>query len=76
MEAHAITGRSVLCPPQPQALRETPLLSEESYPSSGAQDVMELAGASGPRLLPWVSAVVKRVDLEARRIEVDWGADW
>jgi len=44
--------------------------------SSGAQDVMELAGASGPRLLPWVSAVVKRVDLEARRIEVDWGADW
>ena len=44
--------------------------------SSGAQDVMELAGANGTRLLPWVSAVVKRVDLEARRIEVDWGADW
>src|SRR5262245_3102277 len=44
--------------------------------SSGAQDVMELAGESGQKLLPWVSAVVKQVDLEAGRIEVDWGADW
>ena len=44
--------------------------------SSGAQDVMELAGAQGTRLLPWVGAVVKRVDLEAGRIEVEWGADW
>ena len=44
--------------------------------SSGAQDVMEVAGASGARLLPWVSAVVKHVDLGAGRIEVEWGADW
>jgi ribosomal 30S subunit maturation factor RimM len=44
--------------------------------SSGAQDVMELTGAQGARLLPWVGVVVKRVDLEAGRIEVDWGADW
>ena len=44
--------------------------------SSGAQDVMELAGMKRTRLLPWVSAVVKRVDLDAGRIEVDWGADW
>jgi 16S rRNA processing protein RimM len=44
--------------------------------SSGAQDVMELTGAQRTRLLPWVPAIVKRVDLEARRIEVDWGADW
>jgi 16S rRNA processing protein RimM len=44
--------------------------------SSGAQDVMELTGAQRSRLLPWVPAIVKRVDLEARRIEVDWGADW
>ena len=44
--------------------------------SSGAQDVMELQGAKRARLLPWVSAVVKRVDLESRQIEVDWGADW
>ena len=44
--------------------------------SSGAQDVMELADAQRTRLLPWVPAVVKRVDLDARRIDVDWGADW
>jgi len=42
--------------------------------SNGAQDVMEL----GPkeRLLPWVPTVVKKVDLENKQIEVDWGADW
>ena len=44
--------------------------------SNGAQDVLELQGAKRTQLLPWVSAVVKRVDLEAGRIEVDWGADW
>jgi len=43
--------------------------------SNGPQDVMEVAGEK-TRLLPWVSAVVKRVDLEAKRIEVEWGADW
>jgi len=43
--------------------------------SNGAHDVVELAGERA-RLLPWVPAVVKRVDLERRRIEVDWGADW
>jgi len=43
--------------------------------SHGAHDVMELAG-DRTRLIPWVPAVVKGVDLEAKRIEVDWGADW
>ena len=43
--------------------------------SNGAQDVMEIAG-SVTRLLPWVPAVVKSVDLAERRIEVEWGADW
>ncbi len=43
--------------------------------SHGAQDVMEVAG-DRIRLLPWVDAVVKRVDLAARRIDVEWGADW
>lgn len=41
----------------------------------GPQDVMEIEGER-TRLLPWVPAVVKQVDLEAKRIEVDWGADW
>jgi 16S rRNA processing protein RimM len=43
--------------------------------SNGPQDVMEVAGER-PRLLPWVASVVKRVDLEAGVIEVDWEADW
>ena len=43
--------------------------------SNGAHDVMALSGES-ERLLPWVPPVVKKVDLQARRIEVAWGADW
>ena len=43
--------------------------------TNGAQDVMELAG-DRERLLPWVPTVVKQVDLQKRRIEVEWGADW
>ena len=43
--------------------------------SNGAQDVMELAG-DRTRLLPWVAAVVKEVDLQAKRVRVEWGADW
>ena len=42
---------------------------------NGAQDVMELAG-DRTRLLPWIPAVVRKVDLPRRRIEVEWGADW
>ncbi|MGD9951138.1 MAG: ribosome maturation factor RimM [Burkholderiales bacterium] len=43
--------------------------------SNGPQDVMEVTGEA-VRLLPWVAAVVKKVDLEAGRIEVEWEADW
>jgi 16S rRNA processing protein RimM len=43
--------------------------------TNGAQDVMELAG-DRERLLPWVPTVVKNVDLQGKRIEVEWGADW
>jgi 16S rRNA processing protein RimM len=44
--------------------------------SNGAHDVMELAGDRSARLLPFVPAVVRKVDLEGRRIEVEWGAEW
>ncbi|MGA8050462.1 MAG: ribosome maturation factor RimM [Burkholderiales bacterium] len=44
--------------------------------SNGAHDVMELAGDRSTRLVPFLPAVVRRVDLEARRIEVEWGAEW
>lgn len=42
---------------------------------NGAHEVMEVAGAR-VRLLPWVPAYVKRVDLEKRRIDVEWQEDW
>ena len=42
---------------------------------NGAQDVMEVAG-SRTHLVPWIAAVVRRVDLPQRRIEIEWGADW
>ena len=44
--------------------------------SNGAHDVMELAGERSTRLVPFLLAVVKKVDLEGRRIEVEWGAEW
>jgi len=44
--------------------------------SNGAQDLMELAGSSRARLIPWVGAIVKQVDLEAKRIVVDWSGEW
>jgi 16S rRNA processing protein RimM len=43
--------------------------------TNGAQDVMEVAG-DRTRLLPWVAAVVKQVDLPKRKVIVQWGADW
>ena len=48
--------------------------------SNGAHDVMrvsvmEVAGEK-ERLLPFVPAYVKQVDLQKKRIEVEWGVDW
>jgi 16S rRNA processing protein RimM len=43
--------------------------------SNGAHDVIEVAG-DRTRLIPWVAAVVKQVDLRERMVRVEWGADW
>jgi len=43
--------------------------------SNGAQDVIEVAGKR-TRLIPWVAAVVKEVDLHKKQIHVEWEADW
>jgi 16S rRNA processing protein RimM len=43
--------------------------------SNGAHDVIEVRGER-IRLIPWVGAVVRGVDLHEKRIEVEWGADW
>ncbi|MBM3353720.1 MAG: 16S rRNA processing protein RimM [Betaproteobacteria bacterium] len=53
----------------------------QAMSSYGAHDVMEVAAradmpARARRLLPWVAAVVRNVDPAARRIEVQWEADW
>jgi len=46
--------------------------------SNGAQDVIDVSASDVTgdvqRLIPWT--VVKGVDLEARRIEVEWEKDW
>lgn len=48
--------------------------------SNGAHDVMEVcseeAAGSRIRLLPFVPAYVVKVDVQAKRIEVDWELDW
>ena len=44
--------------------------------SNGAHDVMRIGAGKGERLVPFVPAVVRKVDLAAGRIEVDWGTDW
>ena len=43
--------------------------------SNGAHDVMEVKGER-TRLLPFVPVYVKKIDLQSRRIDVEWGADW
>jgi 16S rRNA processing protein RimM len=44
--------------------------------SNGAQDVIEVAAGERTRLIPWVAAVVKEVNLVEKRVHVEWGADW
>jgi len=45
------------------------------FVDSGAASVMVVNGAT-ERLIPFVDAYVKAVDREARRITVDWKADY
>jgi 16S rRNA processing protein RimM len=42
---------------------------------NGAQDVMEVAGEK-TRLIPWTAEVVREVDLDKRRIHIEWQVDW
>ena len=44
--------------------------------SNGAHEVMRVAGDEGERLLPFIPQVVKEIDMDGRRILVDWGKDW
>jgi 16S rRNA processing protein RimM len=42
---------------------------------NGAQDVMEVAG-DRVRLIPWIASVVRDVDLEQKRVRIEWQEDW
>jgi 16S rRNA processing protein RimM len=53
-----------------------PLGKVQGLFSTGANDVLRVGEGEGERLLPFVATVVRKVDLAARRIEVDWGSDW
>lgn len=44
--------------------------------ANGAHEVMRVEHEGGERLLPVAGEVIRRVDLESGKIEVDWGADW
>lgn len=43
---------------------------------TGVHAVLQLADGEAERLIPFVSAYVKDVDLKAGCIRVEWGADW
>jgi 16S rRNA processing protein RimM len=43
---------------------------------TGANDVLRVEEEGRERLLPFVEAVVREVDVPGRRIRVDWERDW
>ncbi len=48
----------------------------EGLLETGANDVLQVRDGDTKRLLPFVGAVVREVDLEAGRLVVDWGLDY
>ncbi|MEG1832068.1 MAG: ribosome maturation factor RimM [Burkholderiaceae bacterium] len=43
---------------------------------NGAHDLIEVQGKDGEFMIPLVPAYVDSVDAQARRVTVDWSADW
>jgi len=48
----------------------------EKLLETGANDVLCVRGASGEILMPFVSAVIRQVDIGSKLIRVDWEADY
>ena len=47
------------------------------FVDSGAHPIVRVASAQGgERLIPWVEQYIDRVDVAARRIDVDWPVDY
>jgi 16S rRNA processing protein RimM len=44
--------------------------------SAGTHDVMRVEHEGRERLLPVAGDVIRKIDLGAGRVEVEWGADW
>lgn len=57
-------------------LAQEPLGKVADLLSSGAHEVLRVRDGEEERLLPFVAAVVKEVDLAGRKIRVDWARDW
>jgi len=47
-----------------------------AFVESGAHPILRVVHAGGERLIPWVPQYVEGVDIDARRIDVDWPADY
>ncbi len=48
----------------------------DSLLETGANDVLVVKGGSGEILIPFIASVIQQVDLENRKIRVDWQADY
>jgi len=57
-------------------LNGEPLGRVMSLIETGANQVLVVADGEQERLLPFVEAVVKGVDIKAGQVRVDWGTDW
>jgi 16S rRNA processing protein RimM len=44
--------------------------------STGVNEVIRVEHEGGERLVPATAEVIRKVDLDAGTVEVDWGADW
>jgi 16S rRNA processing protein RimM len=48
----------------------------DSLLETGANDVLVVKGESGETLMPFIASVIQKVDLQGRKILVDWQADY
>ena len=46
------------------------------FVASGAHPIVRVRGDDGERLIPWIDQYINRVDVAARRIDVDWPLDY
>ena len=57
-------------------LQDQPLGRVKSLIETGANEVLVVADGERERLLPFVEQVVRKVDVTAKLVRVDWDSDW